>query len=72
MRKSNIFQSKLLALMGIIYHTWRVRNEVIFNATAPDVACCSKAVIEDCKLRLVLKLKLSGRRGLAMRKRFNL
>lgn len=71
-RKNNIFQTKLMTCMGIIYYTWWMRNEIIFRNVAPDVNLCAKKVIDECKLRATVKLKLEGRRGAAMRRRLHL
>lgn len=71
-RKNNIFQSKLLAFTAIIYYTWWARNEVIFNRITPKKEDCIRRIKDECKLRIIVRLKLTGRREMAMRRRLQL
>lgn len=58
--------------MGIIYYTWWMWNEIIFRDATLDEHLCAKKIIDECKIRATVKLKLDGRRGVAMRKRLQL
>ncbi len=58
-KKHIIFQTKLMALCSIVYHTWRARNLAIFHGTRWSVDECAKVIITTCKDRLLAKYSFS-------------
>ena len=55
-----------LALMGVVYFSWKLRNDVIFNNKVVNVIDVTREIIEVCKFRMLYKLNTSSRRGRAM------
>ena len=68
-KSNNIYLSKLVAIMGTVYYVWKLRNDVIFNGQSIDIDRVAREIIEACKLRMMIKLRTSGRRGVAMMRR---
>lgn len=68
-RSNNIFLVRLLSLMGVVYFTWKLRNDVIFKGRVIDIEGVGKEVINACKFRMIHKIKTNTRRGRDMMRR---
>ena len=59
---SFMYESKLFILSGIVYFTWRTRNQKIFREESWPHSVCAKMIIDDCRRRIgVRSLKGKGR-----------
>ena len=57
-RRNNIYLGKLLAVVGIVYYVWRLRNDVIFNGRGIDIDVVSREIIDSCKFRMMIKISM--------------